>query len=89
MPPEDKRLSVFRTSGLREYEIWELGGSLRAKLCWGRADIAAGDVSETGLAVAADDIPPRHANIVGWPDDNSAIKLKALELSERAHLRLK
>ena len=89
MPPEDKHLSVFRTTGLREYEIWQLGGTLRAKLLLGRADIAAAAVSETGLAVEADDSPARHANIVGWPDDNSATRLKALELSEKAHLRLK
>lgn len=89
MPPEDKRLSVFRVLGLDEHAIWVLGGSLRTQPLLGRADIAAATVRETGLALDADDIPPRHANITGWPDDNSAIKLKALELSERAHLRLK
>ena len=89
MPPADKRLSVFRTSGLEEYAIWILGESLRAQPLKGRADITAAAVRETGLALDADDIPPRHANIVGWPDDHSAIELKALELSERSHLRLK
>ena len=89
MPPADKRLSVFRTSGLQEHEIWALGESLRAQPLKGRADITAADVGETGLALDADDIPPRHANIVGWPDDHSAIELKALELSQRAHLSLR
>jgi hypothetical protein len=89
MPPADKRLSVFRTSGLGEHAIWVLGESLRTQPLKGRADIAAAAVRETGLALDADNIPTRHANIVGWPDDHSAIELKALELSEKAHLRLK
>ena len=89
MPPADKRLSVFRTSGLEEQAIWTLGESLRAQPLKGRADIAVAAVEETGLAVDADDIPPRHANVVGWPDDHSAIELKALELSQRAHLSLR
>ena len=89
MPPADKRLSVFRTSGLSEDAIWELGGFLRTQSLLGRADIAAAVVSDVGLAIEADDIPHRHANIVGWPDDQSAVKLKALELSERAHLSLR
>ena len=89
MPPADKRLSVFRTPGLSEDAIWELGESLRKQSLLGRADIAAAVVSDVELAIEADDIPHRHANIVGWPDDQSAVKLKALELSERAHLSLR
>ena len=89
LPPPDKRLSVFRTSGMGEHAIWALGESLRQQRLKGRADIRAAAVVETGLAIDADDIPPRHANIVGWPDDHSAIMLKALELSQQAHLRLK
>lgn len=90
MPPKNRRLSVFRIFGLRENEIWELGDNLRTdQPLLGRADIKAGSVNETGLAVEADDIPHRHANIVGWPDDDSAIRLKALELAEKAHLHLK
>jgi len=89
MPPADKRLSVFRTSGLGEQAIWTIGESLRPQTLKGRADISAAAVEQTGLAIDADDIPPRHANVVGWPDDHSAIELKAMELSERAYLRLK
>ena len=90
MPPKNRGLSVFRISGLRENEIWQLGDNLRTdQPLLGRADIKAGSVNETGLAVEADDIPHRHANIVGWPDDDSAIRLKALQLAEKAHLHLK
>lgn len=89
MPPEDKRLSVFRTSGLQENEIWRLGDALRAKPPLGRADISALAINKSGLTIVPDDTPPRHANILGWPDEASAIKLKALELADRSHLCLK
>lgn len=89
MPPEDRRLSVFRISGLQENEVWSIGDSLRAQPLSGRADISAMSVLESGLLIDADDIPPRHANITGWPEEASAIKLKAIELAEKASLRLK
>jgi hypothetical protein len=46
-------------------------------------------VAEVGLKIDADDIPPHHANIVGWPNDASEVKLKALMLADKALLRLK
>jgi hypothetical protein len=89
MPPEDKRLSVFRISGLHENEVWSTGVNLRSQTLVGRADIKALSVLETGLLIDADDIPPHHANIIGWPEEASAIKLKAVELAEKACLHLK
>lgn len=89
IPPEDKRLSVFRISGLHENEVWSIGSNLRPQPLLGRADIKALFVSETGLLIDVDDIPPRHANIIGWPEESSAIKLIAIELAEKACLQLK
>ena len=92
IPPPEKRLSVFRISDLTENEILTIGdsiGILRSKPCAGRADIKATAVVESDLSIDADDIPPRHANIVGWPEEDSAIKLKAMELAEKAQLHLK
>lgn len=88
-PRDGKRVSVFRTVGLNENEIWSLGETLRPKPLRGRADIATLDVLGTGLTVDADDVPPRHANITGWPAEDSAILLKAIELAEMAMLFLK
>ena len=34
------------------------------------------------------DIPPRHADLIGWPEEKSARKLIALELAEQAELEL-
>jgi hypothetical protein len=92
MPPQNRRLSVFRVSGISQPEVWEIGGFIgekRSLPLLARADIMASAVIETGLEVYADDDPPRHANIVGWPQDASDIKLKALELAEKADLRLR
>lgn len=92
LPPKDRCLSVFRISGLNETKTWQIGeriGLQRSLPLLGRADIKAVAVNETGLSIDADDIPPRHANIVGWPNEVSAIRLKALELAEKAQLRLK
>jgi hypothetical protein len=90
MPPlPDKRLSVFRISGLHENDIWGIGENLRTQSLLGRADIKALAVFETGLSIDPDNTPPRHANIIGWPEDSSAIKLKAIELAEKAQLHLK
>jgi hypothetical protein len=89
IPPEDNRLSIFRISGLQEADIWKIGEGLRRQQLHGRADIEAVVVNEIGLGIVADDIPPRHANIIGWPEEASAIKLKAIELADKAILRLK
>jgi hypothetical protein len=88
IPPKDKRLSIFRISSLSESEIWSIGGTLRAQSLLGRADIKALSIWETGLSIDPDDTPPRHANIVGWPNEDSAIMLKAIELAEKAQLHL-
>lgn len=94
MPPSNRRLSVFRILGLSPNEMWAIGetvGSQRALPLspLARADIKASSVTDAGLEINADDIPPRHANIVGWPEDDSAIKLKAIELAEKAQLHLR
>lgn len=89
MPPKNKLLSVFRIFDLRENEVWRLGDTLRTESPLGRADLKTIVVTESGLTVDADDIPPRHANIMGWSDESSEIKLKAMILAEKALLRLK
>jgi len=92
MPPPSNRLSVFRILGLAENEIWRIGyevGEKSVRSLLGRADIKALSVIEAELHIDADDIPPRHADIIGWPEEASAIKLKAIELAEKAQLRLK
>lgn len=85
-------MSVFCVSGLSENAIWEIGenvGNQSDRKLLGRADIAALPVYEAGLSIDRNDIPFRHANIIGWPDEDSAIKLAAIELAQKAELSLK
>ncbi|MEW6001796.1 MAG: hypothetical protein AB1638_04000 [Nitrospirota bacterium] len=91
IPPANRRLSVFRISGLSESDVWRIGetvGTQRALPLLARANIKAVSVTEIGLEIDADDVPPRHASIIGWPEEASAIKLKAIELAGRSLLRL-
>lgn len=90
--PLNKGLSVFCISGLSEHQVWKIGetvGTQRNLPLLARADIKALSVTATGLEIDADDNPPRHANIVGWPEEHSAVILKAKELAEKAELHLK
>ncbi len=95
MPPADLKLSVFRTDKLSELQIWKIGEKRVArkakppKNIHGRADIKAKKVVKTGLRIAPDNVPPRHANIVDWPDEKSERLEIALELAANASLELR
>lgn len=84
--------SVFRTLGLTQPEIWHIGleiGSLRGRTLRGRADILVGVVLDSGLTIDPDNTPPRHANIVGWPEEKHEQLMLAMELAESATLHLR
>jgi hypothetical protein len=91
VPGADGRKSVFRTLGLAEVQIWDLGeravvrGSRRVHA---RADVTVGDVGDAGIALEPDPPPSRHADLVGWPAEDSARLLAATELAEAAELHL-
>ena len=94
MPPSDLRLSVFRIDNLSELEIWKIGfKKVIAKMnqprnLHGRADIQALKILENNLQIDPDNIPPRHANIIGWPELKEERKSIAQELAAKASLRL-
>lgn len=94
MPPPDRKTSVFQTNELVEGEIWDIGEAHVArpqgKTLHGRGDILAIEVEKTNrLKIDYDNIPPRHANIIGWPDDKGEQKLLAQELAAEAKLKMK
>lgn len=83
LPRDDNlQLSVFRTEGLTEAEIWKIGEENVARLTHrnlhGRGDITASIVQAQGLHIDPDDSPRRHANIIWWPED----KPKRLEIAQ-------
>ena len=85
MPNRNRETSVFRTSGITNDEIWNIGDRevsiKRDKPILGRADIRTSNVISRDLRVVPSEPPLRHANIIGWPDESSKQKLIAIELA--------
>ncbi|MGH7630850.1 MAG: hypothetical protein ACREOF_15985, partial [Gemmatimonadales bacterium] len=84
--------SVFRTQGLSERRVWEIGlaiGTQRHRTLRARADVSAGSVTEVGLLIDPDNTPRRHANIVGWPSEKHEQLMFATELAEAATLHIR
>jgi len=87
LPPKNRKLSVYRTSGMEEAEIWDIGRNKVAevlkKTLYGRGDLQASDVTTTALRIEPDvQIHPKHANIEGWPDDDERIEQLTLLLAQ-------
>jgi hypothetical protein len=90
MPAKTGAVSVFRTTELPDVEIWAIGGEhIEPKIrksVLARAEFEAGIPIGCNLQVVPDEPPPRHANIVGWPSEPSAVRLRAMQLAEKATL---
>ena len=83
-------LSVSFIDGLECDEICELGKEAgrrhkTAKQLFGWAAICAKNVRELGLRIERDDNPPRHANVLDWPDDSRLRKEIRLKLARHAY----
>ena len=95
MPPSGRDdVSVYRTANLSNEDIWQIGmtyvAQKREMPLLGRAKLIAYDAIAQGLSVKPDPVPhPRHANISGFPIDNSdKTRMIAVELAVRATLHL-
>jgi hypothetical protein len=86
-------VSVFRISSIPDDQIWSIGeqevAQRSGRTLRARADITLSGVQDKELRVDLDDIPLRHANITGWPEERSEQKLIAIELASSALLRLR
>ena len=70
--PHNGQTSVFAIAGLGQLAINALGeelGRTRGKPAKGRAELDVVDVTAVGLRFVRDDVPPRHGNLVGWPNE--------------------
>jgi len=91
MPPPNRRLSVYKTTGLVENEVWQLGHDYIApilqKPILARADVNSVVAYAEGLAVEMAPSPhPRHANIMGWDMNSTRTRLQAISLAAAAKL---
>ncbi|MGH9891757.1 MAG: hypothetical protein ACREA0_07210, partial [bacterium] len=94
LPHGDGTTSVFRVNGLTEAQIWEMAdehvaGAPGGRRVLGTGTLVARAVTDVGLLVEPDDDPPRHAAIVGWPDEKDDRKSRAQKLAAVAHLSLR
>lgn len=94
LPGRDNATSVFRVDGLTDDQVWRLADEHVAGVQGGRHVLGTGTllaqaVTEVGLRVEPDDDPPRHASILGWPDDKSGKKSRAQLLAAAARLSLR
>ena len=94
MPPRNLRLSVYRIYGLKLDEIWGAGQKVilampERKTLYGVADIKAGIVEREKLEIEPDKLPCRHANIVGWPENDARQLSITQKLAAEAKLILK
>jgi hypothetical protein len=89
MPEPDRTVSVVSIGGLSAAIIWEIGDRKVAapsnRTVRARADLASRDV-HAHLTIDADNNPPRHRTITGWPPVDSEQQLLALELANAARL---
>ena len=96
--PSRGEVSVFRIDGLGEAATWEIGSDVamkREQTLYARGDTKTDEirkirVDEIRLEIVPDEPPPRHANIVGWPEnDKPRQKIIALQIAATATLVLK
>lgn len=90
--PHHMELSVFGINYLSEEQIWNLGAEYlslnKNQPIKGRAEILEEIVIKNGLQLVMDNNPPRHANIIGWPESKPEQKLIAGKLALKAMLVL-
>jgi hypothetical protein len=89
---KDLCLSVFRVYGLNTEEILQIGQdevinkSSQLNTLYGYADIKAKSFIDLSLNIKPDNDPPRHASVLGWPEEKSKRKSIAQQLAASAKL---
>lgn len=86
--PKARATSVFRQGSRALEALWQTGIEhlAGARTLHGAAIFAARDVRAASLDVVAQEPPPRHANIVGWPWSQTDPEMAKAEQKERAAL---
>lgn len=84
-PPNDGETSVFRHGKSPRDELWAIGRKNLGGQCTlhGAAIFAARDVRNQELDVVSKEPPPRHANIMWWPENEDRAEAKA-KVKQRA-----
>lgn len=82
--------SLFRTDGLPQEGIWNLGRGIaepQQLTLHGRGDLVVAAIVAP-LSIREDDEPSRHVELLDWPDDKHRQKIIAMHLANAAALVL-
>lgn len=84
LPDENGQKSVFRVSGLDESALKQLATAHISGRRHGAMTFLAGDARHEGLDIAPSEPPPRHADLVRWPDGRGDPELRKARQEEVA-----
>ncbi len=89
IPHPQIELSMTRHREATEDELWQEGdrvAAIRSATLYGRADATASVFENEDLSVVAKPIPenPNHADVIDWPADKPAQKMKAREIANKS-----
>ena len=87
-PDKNMKLSVSHLCGLDDCGVIEEGlkvveWRIDGEALYGWLEFDASDVRRVGLGMEYDNDPPRHAHVVGWPEDSGERRSKGLNLALR------
>ncbi|MCK4446472.1 MAG: hypothetical protein KAW56_05270 [Candidatus Marinimicrobia bacterium] len=92
MPNKNGETSAFGLDELTNDEIIGLGREYIKTQSGsppkGRAELLTDKVLKTELKIDFNNVPPRHLNIIGWPEQKHNQKLKAIILASYSTLQL-
>jgi hypothetical protein len=90
-PKHDNTTSVYRTSDLKDEEVWDIGQKFVVektsdkKPIFGRADLSSNVILDSNLQIIPVPTPhERHADIVGWPEERDVALSIAQELASQS-----
>ena len=89
--PRTNEVSVYRITGLTPEKVWRLGNRRITRPFHGIGEITMRHIVKHKLDVVPTKIPPRHANIVGWPPESEKARQKSLaqQLAAASTLQLR
>lgn len=81
---EDYTTSVYRITELNTNEVWALADKEVDVQVLARTTLKVQIVRDNTLDIDPDDVPPRHANIINWPQDRKQYRNVAQKLAAKA-----
>jgi hypothetical protein len=88
-PDKQGKLSVFYIDGLDHSQTLDIGIQNVDTNIKGYGVLCSTAFEDHDLTIEFDNNPERHANVSGWPKEKQEYRLIAMELADKAALRLR